>query len=90
MAIHHELRMELLDERHKLVHIFDTFRQCCECFIVLNVLIKRHSWSNLLCEHVFDENFEVVSVNLIPKGLSPGIELTINKGNQVPHLFEPE
>ena len=88
VALHHVLRVELLDKWTELVHVLDTFGQCTEGPVVLNLLVERHSWSNLFREHIFDEDFEVVSVNLIPKGLPPRIELTINKSNQIPHLFE--
>ena len=88
VALHHVLRVKLLDKRAELVHVLDTFGQCAESLIILNLLVEWHCWGDLLREHIFDEDFEVIGINLIPKGLPPGVELTVNKSNQIPHLFK--
>ena len=80
--------MKLLDKWAQLIHVLNTLIQGLECLVILDLLVLRKSWLCLLLHHVLNEGFEIVGVNRVPKLFLPGVKLSIDQGNKIPHLFK--
>ena len=80
--------MQLGDEWSDHIHVLHSVVQSLEGFIALDVFVLSEIWSSLELLHVLKKLFEIISNNLLPKSLLPGLELTIDDGDEIPQLFE--
>ena len=80
--------MQLLNEGTDDIHVLDSVVKSLECFVALNIFVLRKYRGSLILLHVLQEKLKVIGVNLVPKGLFPGLELTIDDGDEIPHLLE--
>lgn len=80
--------MQLRDKWSDHIHVLHSIVQSLESFITLDVFVLSEIWSSLVLLHVLKKLFEVISNNVLPKSLLPGLELTINDGYKIPQLFE--
>jgi hypothetical protein len=88
MSFHHEFGVELRDQWKDSVHVLDSVVQGSEGSPVLDFFVLLGSWVALFGLHVFDQLHEVFSVDLIPKSFLPVIELILNQGDHIPHVFQ--
>lgn len=84
----HELGMQLRDQGKNRVHVLNSVVKRDESLPVLDVLVLRILGIGLLGLHILNELHKVFSINLVPKGGLPGLELEINEGNKIPHILE--
>ena len=80
--------MQLLNKGSDDIHVLDSVVKSLECFVALDVFVLRKHGGSLVLLHVLEEKLKVISVNLVPKGLFPGLKLAINDGDEIPHLLE--
>ena len=85
---HHELRVKLSNQRQHGVHVLDTVVKSHKAAPLADDLVLRGGGVALLRLHVLDKRSQVVSVDLVPESLLPGVKLVVNKSNQVPHFLE--
>ena len=70
------------------IHFLDSSFKKLKCVVVLNVFVTRKIKASLILLYDLDEMLELISVNLVPKHIFPGLKLTINDRNEIPHLLQ--
>lgn len=87
MTLLHELGMQLRNQGKDGVHVLNAIVQSHKGPPVLDVLVLGVLWVGLLGLHILDQLHEVLSVDLVPEGGFPGLELQIYEGNEIPHVL---
>lgn len=87
MTLHHELGVKLGDQWKDDVHVLNSLVKSGEGSPVLDLFVLWALWVGLLGLHILDQRHKVFSVNLVPKGGLPGLELVVDERNEIPHLL---
>jgi hypothetical protein len=80
--------VELLDKGTNHIHVLNTVIKRTESLVVLDVFVLGKLRGSLILLHVLEEKLKVIGVDIVPKGLLPGLELAIDNGDEIPHLLE--
>ena len=88
MTVLHELGVKLRNQGKDGVHVLDSVVKGHKSFPVLDVLVLRVLRIGLLSLHILDQLHEVFSINLVPEGRLPCLELQINQRYEIPHVLE--
>jgi len=84
----HERGVKLLNERSNHIHVFNSVIEGLECLVVLDFFVLSKVRCCLASLHVLEKLLKIVSINVVPKGCFPGLKLTINDRDQIPHLLK--
>jgi len=88
VAGHHELGVELGDKRQHSVHVLNAIVKSNEAAPLRDDLVLGNLGVALLRLHILNEGCKQISVDLVPEGLLPRVELVVDKSNQIPHLLK--
>lgn len=78
----------MLDKGANHIHVLHAVVKSLERLVVLDFFVLGKVGRSLILLHILEQDFEVVCINIVPKGLLPGLELAVNDGDKIPHLLE--